>query len=45
VVAAVTAAAFTILDLPPGSYSLGFVATGDVAGFVAKILYAGGMSF
>lgn len=39
VIAAVTAAGYTVLDLVPGSYQLIFTATGDTAGFVQKIPY------
>jgi hypothetical protein len=38
-IAAVTAAGFTMVDLPPGTYEIIFTATGDVQGFVIKVPY------
>ena len=34
-----TSAAYTVLDLPPGSYNITFVATSDVQGSVTKVPY------
>jgi hypothetical protein len=35
-----TSAAYTVVDLAPGTYRIVMVATSDVAGFVQKIPYA-----
>ncbi len=40
-----TAAAFVVVDLPPGTYQFVLVATGDVQGGLVKIPYSGGLGF